>query len=501
MKLPLSPLVFLLALTVTTRAELTLPAFFSDHMVLQAGANTPIWGKARPHEKVLITLAGRSITATADANGKWRVDLPPQKESLNTDLTIEAPGSKKIIHDVLWGEVWLCSGQSNMARIIEQTNNAPQVVAAAQDPQLRMFTVEPRSMHELQDDLKGEWQLTTPKNAQGFSGVAYFFGKKLRETTKKPVGLFVSAYGGSFIKSWMDRQAMEADPETKAVMDTWNQYVQSLPAQEEKYKAALKIWEAEKAKTDGQPATPKPNPPNYTADYSSAPTNLYNAMLHPLVGYSIRGFLWYQGESDGITPPDLYAKSFFALIKSWRHLWNNDQLPFYFVQIANYMPPPPTVWHWPELREIQRQALVIPKTGMAVSIDIGDANDLHPKNKKDVGERLARIALVNEYGQKMEFSGPMIRAVKFNQGKTLLEFDHAKNLKTTDGQPPLSFEVGDEAGTFKPAKATIVNGGIVLGCAEIPVPKSVRYAWAPSPPVNLVNGDSLPASPFKMDIP
>ncbi|MEO6845709.1 MAG: hypothetical protein ABI443_00455 [Chthoniobacterales bacterium] len=196
---------------------------------------------------------------------------------------------------------------------------------------------------------------------------------------------------------------------------------------------------------------------------------------------------------------DYYAKAFSGLITSWRHYWGNDQLPFYFVQLPNYSCPAHE--HWPEMREIQRETLRLPKTGMAIIVDVGDANDLHHKNKKSVGERLARITLVSDYGQKMESTGPMIRTAKIAQGKPRLEFDHAGNLKTTDGQPPLGFEVADVSGVFKSATATIIDGGIVLECAEVPAPKTVRYAWAYNPSVDLVNGDGLRALPFKIDIP
>ncbi|MEO6052428.1 MAG: sialate O-acetylesterase [Chthoniobacterales bacterium] len=494
-------LVLSLALAATTKAELKLPAFFSDHMVLQAGVKTPIWGTASPNEKVTVTLAGVPVTTTAGADGKWRVELPPQKEGLNTDLTLDASGAQTIIHDVLWGEVWLCSGQSNMVRILPLTDNAEQVIAAANDPKIRMFTVERAAAIEPQNDLKGTWRLATPENAKTFSGVAYYFGKKVREVTGNPVGLIVSAYGGTYIECWLDEKTMEADPATKILQDRWNKHVVDLPSELEKYEADMKIWtpEAEKAKAAGQTPPRKPWHP-LPADYPLSLNKLYNAMIHPLLGYGIRGFLWYQGETNATGNPNAeYGIAFAGLIKSWRNYWGNDQLPFYFVQLPNYEPPQKQ--YWPDMRETQRRTLSIPKTGMAITIDVGDPGDVHPKNKKDVGERLARIALANEYGQKIESSGPLIRTAKFSNGKTQLEFDHANGLKTTNGQPPLNFEVGDGTGAFKPATAAIVNNAIVLECAEISAPKFVRYAWVPNPTVNLVNGDGLPAAPFKIDIP
>ncbi|MEO6845931.1 MAG: sialate O-acetylesterase [Chthoniobacterales bacterium] len=501
MKFLFASLVFLLSVSFNVYAELKLPSFFSDHMVLQAGAKTPIWGNASANEKVTLTVDGKPVTTTAGVDGKWRVELPSQKAGHNTDITIDASGAQKVIHDVLWGEVWFCSGQSNMVRILPLTDNAEQVMAAAQDTQLRMFTVQRHPAIEPQSDLVGEWKLTTPENAKTFSGVAYYFGKKLRETTGNPVGMIVSAYGGSYIESWLDQQTMEADPATKKMQDEWSKYVTEIPAKKAKYEADMLVWTpaVEKAKAEGQPAPPHPYSP-VPADYPFSPNKLYNAMVHPFVGYAIRGFLWYQGESNATgNPSSEYGIAFAGLVKSWRHEWGNDRLPFYFVQLPNFAPKNPQ--YWTEMRETQRQALSIPGTAMAVTIDVGDPEDVHPKNKKDVGERLARIALANDYGQKIESNGPMIRSAKFDQGKTRLEFDHAKNLKTTDGQSPLNFEIGDAAGVFKPATAVIVKGDIVLECAEIPAPKAVRYAWATNPTVNLVNGDGLPASPFKINIP
>ncbi|MEO6846075.1 MAG: sialate O-acetylesterase [Chthoniobacterales bacterium] len=518
MKFPFTLLVFLLAFAFNAHAELKLPAFFSDHMVLQAGVKTPIWGTAGPNEKVTITIDGGSVSATADAKGQWRVELPPQADGHNTDVTIAAPDTQKIIRDVLWGEVWFCSGQSNMVYFLELTDNSDAAIAAAQDPKLRMFIVKAQSNHEPQGDLLGEWKLTTPANAARFSAVAYYFGKKLRETTGYPIGMIVAASNGSAIASWIEPKILAADPVTNEELIAWGKYTQTLPAQDAKYKTDLQTWEAaaKTAKAAGQPAPPHPKPPR-SVDFESGSGNIFNAMVHPFLGYAIRGFLWYQGESDatgnGISPvegersvilgwsarsEEYYAKAFSALITSWRHDWGNDQLPFYFVQLPNYADE--ECEHWPEMREIQRKTLTVPKTGMAITIDVGDANNLHPKNKHPIGERLARIALVNDYGQKIESTGPMIRTAKFEFGKTHLTFDHARSLKTTDKQPPRTFEVADTNGVFKPATATIEGNDIALVCAEVPSPKVVRYAWEPSPSVNLVNGDGLPAAPFKLDV-
>ncbi|MEO6052677.1 MAG: sialate O-acetylesterase [Chthoniobacterales bacterium] len=498
MKAPLLYIGLLMAFVISAQGELKLPGFFSDHMVLLAGGKAPIWGTGAPGEVVTITFDGIATTVTADANGRWRAELPLQPEGHNADITVASSSGKKIIHDVLWGEVWFCSGQSNMARLLTSTANADRVIAAAQDPKLRIFTTRQTGNMKPQNDLEGEWKLVTPENAKNFSAVPYYFGKKVREVTGFPVGMIVSAFNGSKISSWIKLKALAANPATKVEVTVWDDYLKTRPKLEKKYKASLEAWKLEQvnANREGRAAPQKPEPPE-GVNYQAAPGSLFNAMVNPFAGYGIRGFLWYQGESDADGRAEHYGPAFAELITSWRQHWGS-MIPFYYVQLPNYDPYP--AQNWAYVRELQRRALTIEKTGMAITIDIGDAKKVHPMNKKDVGNRLARIALVNDYAQEMESTGPMIREAKFKDGKTYLEFDHANNLKTTDGKPPRGFEVASEKSDFKPAKASIDEKGIVLKCPNVSAPKYVRYAWAPNPPVNLVNGDGLPASPFRLDV-
>lgn len=492
-------LVLLCPLVASAESAVTLPGIFSDQMVLQADTPAPIWGQARPGATVSVTLGELSAQGTADEKGNWRVDLPAGPAGGPWDLVVESDSVKLEIKDVLRGDVWLCSGQSNMAMAFHALANYAEIVAQANDPQLRYFRpqrIQPRS--EKQSDLPGRWNAVTPRSMHSLSGVAYFFGRKIREATGRPVGLIISTAGGTPIESWTDLETMEANPAFEASIERFAQAKAAFPARMQEFNEEMAQWEiqAKEAEAKGEPRPRRPRMP-LGDNHANAPANLYNGMIHPLVGYGIRGILWYQGEANAGIDAAIYAQQFQAMIQHWRQAWENPELPFYFVQLPNYRV---GLRAWAVLRESQRKALQLPHTGMAVTIDVGDVAELHPSNKLDVGERLARWALKNEYGKEIVPSGPLIRKSELQDGKVIVYFDYATGLKTSDGEAPETFEAAGPDGRFVPVSAMIQGETIVIEPPDNEPVQTIRYGWDSSPPVNLVNSENLPASPFAIEV-
>lgn len=482
----------------SAESALKMPAIFSDQMVLQADKPAPIWGQAKPGSKVVVTLGEISAQGAADEDGNWRVELPVGPSGGPWDLVVEADSSKLEIKEVLRGEVWLCSGQSNMMMAFHALPNYAAVVAQANDPQLRYFRPKRiQASAEKLTDLPGKWSAVTPESMHSLSAVAYFFGRKIREATGKPVGLIIPVFGGSYIESWTDLATMQENPSFKAYLDRFAEAKAEFPARLKEFEKARAEWEvqAKAAEAKGEPRPRSPRMP-LGDNHPHAPANLYNGMIHPLVGYAVRGMLWYQGEANAITPA-IYAEQFPAMIQNWRQAWDDPALPFYFVQLPNYRV---GLRGWAVMRESQRQALQLPHTGMAVTIDVGDVAELHPENKLDVGERLARWALKNEYGKNIVPSGPLVRNAELEDGKVIVHFDYAIGLKSSNGEAPQTFEAAGEDGKFAPVSATIQGETIVIQPPGNEAIHTIRYGWDSSPPVNLVNAENLPASPFTMDV-
>ncbi len=482
-----------------TEPSLKLPSFFSDQMVLQADKPAPIWGQAKPGAKVVLTLGGLSAQTTTDDNGNWRADLPAGPAGGPWNLVVEADSEKLEIKEVLRGEVWLCSGQSNMAMAFDALPNYAEVATRANDPQLRYFRPQKvQASAEKLTDLPGKWVDATPKNMHSFSAVPYFFGQKIREATGRPVGLIISAVGGSPIESWTDMATLKANPSFEASLGRFEQAKSEFPARLKELDKELADWELQVKVAETKGETPPLRPAMPLGDnHIKAPANLYNGMLYPLVGYAVRGMLWYQGEKNAGIDAAIYAGQFPAMIQSWRHAWNDPELPFYFVQLPNYRVGLQT---WAVLRESQRRAVQLPHTAMAVTIDVGDVAELHPANKLDVGERLARLALKNEYGKDIVPSGPLVRKAEFHDGKVIVHFDYAAGLKTSNGEEPQTFEAAGPDGKFAPVSATVQGETIVIQAPAKAAIHTVRYGWDSSPPVNLVNSENLPASPFAMAV-
>lgn len=493
-----------LLLTCPAPAEVKLPAVFSSHMVLQMSAPIPVWGTAKSGEKVAVTIAGRSASTAADTQGRWKVLLQPIDTPGGPHQMTVAGSNTILFEDVLIGEVWVCSGQSNMQWTVASSRDSEKEIAGANHPNIRLITVPRKSTPEPQDDFTGQWEVCSSKSIPQFSAVGYFFGRELNKTLNIPIGLINTSYGGTPAEAWTTAAGM-SDPAYKPLMDGWAQRVQSYdPAKDKaRYDKDLAKWKdsAAAARKAGKPAPRQPQPPQNPAVSQHRPSGLYNAMIHPLIPFAIRGAIWYQGESNA-GRAEQYRKLFPAMIDSWRTSWKQGDFPFYFVQLANFKDPKPEPGDsdWAELREAQTMTLKkLSNTGMAVIIDIGQAKDIHPKNKQDVGKRLALIALANDYSKRVEYSGPMFNSWSAAGSKARIVFDHAAGLKTPDNAPLTGFALAGPDRLWHWAQAKIVAGRVEVWSDKVTQPVAVRYGWADNPSCNLYNSDGLPASPFRTD--
>ena len=639
-----------LAVVVVARAEVHLPSIIGDNMVLQQGVKVRIWGKANAGERVTVSFEKKSAGTVADAQGRWQVWLGPLKAGGPSELTIKGD-NVVTINNVLVGEVWICSGQSNMEWPLVNTVNGQEAVAQANYPEIRLFTVEHTTSVSPADDLKGHWVVTTPEEAGSFSAVGYFFGREIYQHVKAPVGLINTSWGGTPAEAWTAVEALRSSPELKPILDRYENSLNALPQTKAAYERALAEWEEKNLYVDGEnkgealgyadvatstadwarmdlpkqfeaagllidgvvwfrkavelPASwagkdlvlnltaiddydvtyfngkkigstgretansymiprkymvpgslvhagsnviavrvfdrageggfgrggemslrltgadqislrgnwdykveralePKhpdwgTRPEPVGASNQNSPGVLYNAMLAPLVPFAIRGAIWYQGESNAGRAYQ-YRTLFPTMIRNWRSAWGYD-FPFYFVQLPNWRArqESPSESDWAELREAQTFALRESKTGMAVAIDVGDGDDLHPRNKLEIGRRLAILALANVYGQAIVPSGPLFDRFKVEGNEVRISFKYAEGLKTSDGGPVKGFAIAGADRKFVWADARIEGDTVVVSSPAIVKPEAVRYAWADNPLVNLYNKADLPASPFRTD--
>ncbi len=426
-----------LLLTPAATADVQLPSVIGSHMVLQRDKPLPIWGWASPGEEVTVSFAGQQATAKADADGKWKVTLSPMKASAKgQQMTVKGKNSITL-DDVLVGEVWVGSGQSNMEWPMAATHHAKERIAAAKHPDIRLFQVPKMQPDKPAKDVKASWKPCAPETVKSFSAVLYFFGARLEKELDVPIGLINSSWGGSPIEPWTVSE-----------------------------------------KSSGR---------------------MYNGMIAPLMPFAIRGVVWYQGEAN-VGNGLLYLDKMEALIKGWRSVWG-EEMPFYFVQIAPWQPL--TVGYGegrlPKLWEAQVASLKIPHTGMVVTTDlVDDIKDIHPRNKFDVGNRLALWALAKTYGKKdVVYSGPLYKSMKVEGNKVRLSFAHADGgLASRDGKPLTEFEAAGEDGKYVPAEATIDGDTVVVEAKGVDRPTQVRFGWRNTANPNLMNKAGLPASPF-----
>lgn len=443
-------------------AAVTMPAVFSDHMVLQRDRQVKVWGWAAPGEEVRVAIADERYITSADSDGNWSVVLQPRKAGGPYELKV----NRTTLSNVLFGDVWVCSGQSNMQWSVLQSANPQEEQQKADHPKIRLYQTPLTSSESPLATVGSGWQVCSPQTVGNFSAVAYYFGREIVTRTGVPVGLINTSWGGTPVESWMSRPALRRIPETSRMLDD--------------HLARVANPELMASATDIQ------------KNRSWHPGALYNAMISPFTNFAICGALWYQGESN-TGDPGLYQRTFPAMIRDWRRAWGQGEFPFYFVQLASFVGNA----NWPALREAQTMALELPNTGMAVTIDIGATNDIHPKNKQDVGKRLALWALRDVYRQKVTVSGPLFSGMSTSGSRVVVSFDHAQGLKTRDGAALNGFEIAGSDGNFVPATAQIQGERVLVWSENVPVPMSVRYAWASDPKCNLVNGEGLPASPFR----
>ena len=510
---PLYAMVLVLAsvFALPTFADIRLPKIFGDNMVLQRNRPLLIWGWAEPGEQISVEFLGQIDSTSANAQGEWKVELPPAKAGGPHTLTLTGTNSIEL-QNVLVGEVWLCSGQSNMEMGVGLCLNPEAEIAAANHPQIRLFQIPKKLSAEPQTDIEADWHLCTPETIAkggwgGFSAAAYYFGRHLQRELDVPIGLIQAAWGGTRIEPWIPPTGFAAVP---AVHDIYEQLQLQNP-RSDLYKARLgdvldevEDW-LNDARAARQSEEPVPEMPTYPPELlppngPQQPTVLYNAMIHPLVPFALRGAIWYQGESNH-TEGMLYTEKMKALIKGWRGLWPNGEFPFYYVQIAPYSYGGEASDVLPKFWEAQTAALEFPHTGMAVIHDVGDLNDIHPKNKQEVGRRLALVALAKTYNQEVIYSGPLYRSMQIKGDKIHLRFDHGGGLKTRDGATPNHFAVIDqERGGFVKANAKIVGDEVVVSAPGVEYPVAVRFAWHKLAEPNLVNAAGLPAAPFRAGV-
>ncbi len=634
------------------KPSLRLPTILGDHMVLQCNTPVPIWGWAIPGEEVTVRIDRESVRVHADQNGRWIAKLPPQPPGGPHELVIATKGETVRFTDLLFGEVWVCSGQSNMEWPVAAAQNALQEITTANFPQIRFFIVEKNLSLTPLSDCKGRWEVCSPTTIGKFSAVGYFFGREIHQRLNVPVGLIGTYWGGTPAEAWTDAETLKGDPEFAPIVNRMPT-PETLPKLQEQYERALAEWREKAILKDpgnrgealgwakpefddsdwetihlpqvwergssalnidgavwfrklvqvpqewagkelvlhlgpiddydttyfnGEPvgatgpetpnswAVPRryrvpgrlvraganlvavrvfdqmlkggftglPNmmrleladgsasislagewkfkvefarPASQVPSQPSPPLNtwtpsaLFNAMVAPLIPYAIRGVIWYQGESN-VGRAYQYRKLFPALIASWRKAWGQGDFPFLFVQLANYLPrrSEPSESAWAELREAQLLTFkTVPNTGMAVAIDIGEADDIHPRNKQDVGKRLALAALAIAYGQKIVWSGPIYRSMRIEGNRIRLFFDHVGSGLVAKGDKLVGFAIAGKDRKFVWAKAEIEGDTVVVWSEQVPEPVAVRYGWADNPECNLYNREGLPASPFRTD--
>ena len=468
---------------------LKLSELYADNMVLQRDMPLDIHGTANAGEQVTVSIAGQKVTAVANNRGEWSVTLQPLRVGTDYTLTIQAGNQKREFHRVAAGEVWLCSGQSNMAFMLNEASTAKEDIPLANDPGFRLFDMKGRwktydgawpascldSLNHLQYFGNTTWEDVSPESAAKFSAIAYYYGKMLRDSLQVPVGLICNAVGGSPTESWIDRNTLET--EFPAILNDWlhNDFIQDW----------VKGRAAKNLGFDSTKLSRHPYEPCY----------LYESGVLPLQQYPIKGVIWYQGESNTHNM-EAHERLFQLLVDSWRSNWKNPQLPFYFVQLSSL---DRSSWTW--FRDSQLRLMKsIPHTGMAVSSDHGDSLNVHPTHKQPIGERLARWALSDSYGYSITPSGPLFESVVREGEALIVSFAFGEGLRTSDGNSPSCFEIAEEEGLYHPANVTIVGDKVRLTSPDLKAPRYVRYAWQPFTRANLVNKDGLPASTFRGEV-
>ena len=489
------------------RADVTLPALIGDHMVLQRAAKVNVWGQADPGEKVTVTFVGQKVSAVADGQGRWKVQLAPMPAGGPFEMTV-AGKNTLTLKNILVGEVWVCAGQSNMAMGVGTRAASQKEIAANKYAKIRLFSAGVQDALTPQDSATGRWrQCNERKTVYLFSAIGFLYGWEIHKSQNVPVGLISCVVGGTGISAWMSEKSLSSDPAFKGVLGRRAAEHARSERLRAEYKAKLDAWQqaVAKAKDEGTDPPRKPYRPRYIGKYT---TGFYNGMVHPLSRYGVRGVLWYQGSGNAYSygTASQYERLFPAMIKDWRSAWGGE-VYFLFVQLPNYharLDDPSgggdTQVGWARLREAQLKTLTLPRTGMAVTIDIGEARSIHPTNKTDVALRLSRVARAVVYGEDIVHYGPMFDSMSVQGAKARLKFTHVGGgLVAKGGRKLTGFAVAGADKTWHWAEAVIDGGTIVVSSEKVAQPAAVRYAWADNPACNLYNKEGIPASPFRTD--
>ncbi|MBF4494785.1 9-O-acetylesterase [Flavobacterium sp. MR2016-29] len=496
-KLPL--LFIILGLKITAIAQVKLPALVGDNMVLQQNSKVNLWGWASPNEKIKIQLGWQNnpVEITANPDGTWKTAVnTPQGSEKPFDVSIEA-SNKIILKNILIGEVWICSGQSNMYFPVGKEDgtwktgvkNYEQEIQNANFPSIRLFTVLTKASQKPLDDVTGSWKQCSPSSIKTFSAVAYFFGRDLYQNLKVPIGLISSSWGGTKAEAWTSQTVLEENPDFLPILEQDAKNEKLFQEKLEIYYADLQKERIANNNDISKSQLKRPKKEENKTSYV-----LYNAMLHPLINYTMKGVIWYQGESNAESA-FLYRTLFPAMIKNWRSDWDQGDFPFYFVQIA------PHKGQNPDIREAQLMASKsVSNTGMAVTTDVGNATNIHPIDKQTVGYRLALIARSKTYNESnLAYSGPLYNHMKIKKGKIQLFFDDVENGFKKSNEDLKEFEISGNDQIFYPAQAKIDGKTIVVSSSKVKNPVAVRFAWKAVPEPNLFNAENLPASPFRTD--
>lgn len=488
-----------LIIPVLSKADIKLPAVFKSNMVLQQNTNARIWGNADANEKFnVIASWGEELNVIANAQGKWAIEIPTPKGSHTPQQIILKGNNEIFLNNILIGEVWLCSGQSNMQWSVRNSNNAYTEINKADYRSIRFFNV-PRAMSwKPEDDVDAKWEVCSPETTANISAIGYFFGRKLLTELDVPIGLILSSWGGSGAQAWMEKEATSKDGH-KDIVDWYDKHEQQMKDQRFEWMKSSAAWRANQKEGEAIDYSSRPSRGKLPGD-NHIPFALYNAMINPLKTFSIKGALWYQGESN-VSRANQYRSLFPAMIKGWRNAWNQGDFPFYFVQIAPYHYNDYDGVKSAELRDAQLKTLdLVKNTGMVSVSDISPINDIHPRGKQEVARRLAMLALHNDYNKlDGEYTSPLYNSHKIDSKSIILSFDHAKELNAK-GIELVGFTIAGKDQKFVKAKAEIVNGNqIKVSSDKVKKPVAVRYGWSNAAIMNLFNEIRLPLSSFKTD--
>jgi sialate O-acetylesterase len=468
-----------------------MPKMLSSHMVLQRGLPVHVWGMATPGESITVSFRGESEVTGTNEIGRWSLYMKAGNAGGPFQMSVAGGGADEkpiVLDDVLVGDVWVASGQSNMGFSMSRSSTAGEDLPKSSTPNLRLLMVQRFAVNYAQDDIKSDgWTLSSPDTAKDFSAVAWYFAREISARENIPVGIIDSTWGGTPVEAWTRMAALGADAGVNPAFLAWGRMDDRLS--DAYLRKKIREVNAPEAKAQGKPAPPSPWAPNVD---SWQPGNLYNGMIAPLTLFPIKGAIWYQGESnaDAERAP-LYGRIFRDMIEDWRREWGVGDFPFLFVQLANFK----NSDEWPTLRDEQLKTLALRNTGMTVAIDVGNPTDIHPTDKRTVGLRLSRSARVLAYGEQIEDSGPIFRQATPEGSSIRVWFDHANGLAAKGGEPT-SFEIAGADGRFAPATARIEGPTTVVSAPSVKEPVAVRYGWSDNPQCNLYNSADLPASPF-----